>query len=811
MFAPAWGGPGGAGSTTYFDNNKRSGTLYFDATRTLPPLPVYAGLDVSGDMARWQPQQNAGGPPPESYIELRRALYRQTGGTPTWTVVDRFDNELNPGDQIFRDSMVRLFTDEHLPPKKDIACRQGKLAISGVRIRQADYFTTWARGSRQWLFDTQNNVAGNPAGAGVITLDERTPRYAFSRLTGVEKAKTVQQDAYVGGAQTSRKGEVWAQNELPDGQTTGMPWFFMNYYNGWGEAKRGKPTFFSTRTFDVAGGQNRLYPTVADLGNPVDAWRLPNASGPASMRMSYGEKGVTDAKYVDGMDPKNFMAPYRFYQKDADFEQVAEVLDVPLWGPLVEAAAGGGAGRTYATLPEILIQEPTVTTPLKFPKAPAGANLAYWNRLQLDPAKFDVTPGPGGRPNLLSGVPVVPSPVGFIPAQQAGLVLLDAFTVDDRGASTFDADASGTINFAERAAAENRRLRLAQGYQGKLTPGLINVNTAPIEVMRAMPQMTRLVYEDDDHLSGISTVVDPTLQQARPRHFPTTPTTQFNAIGFDYGTPAPRVRLAESIDLWRTKGNEAPFGGVIDPAMPSYSSRGVDLPDASNNLEHAPGMRQERGIDSIGELAIMTKGANFADPANPLAGDVGNSWNQTVGWSVRYPGLDPFRTRYDDVTSGAAYRAPVSAGPTAAPGSKPYRTDGIPKAAVAGDLHFHSLNGRTATDPHLLTIATDDRSTTTGPTAIEPTLFRYDLTSGDALEQNSLLKGISNIVTTRSDVFTVHLRVRTIKRNPMTGRWDATDPDYILDESRYVMGVDRSGVDRPGQKPEVLYFSKVPN
>ena len=50
---------------------------------------------------------------------------------------------------------------------------------------------------------------------------------------------------------------------------------------------------------------------------------------------------------------------------------------------------------------------------------------------------------------------------------------------------------------SERAAAENRRLRLARNFEGKLTPGLININTAPVEVMRAMPHMTRLVYDDD--------------------------------------------------------------------------------------------------------------------------------------------------------------------------------------------------------------------------------------------------------------------------------------------------------------------------
>jgi hypothetical protein len=45
----------------------------------------------------------------------------------------------------------------------------------------------------------------------------------------------------------------------------------------------------------------------------------------------------------------------------------------------------------------------------------------------------------------------------------------------------------------------------------------------------------------------------------------------------------------------------------------------------------------------------------------------------------------------------------------------------------------------------------------------------------------------------------------------MTGIWNATDPDYIIDDSRYVMLVDRSNVNVPTDKPRILYFEKLPN
>jgi hypothetical protein len=87
----------------------------------------------------------------------------------------------------------------------------------------------------------------------------------------------------------------------------------------------------------------------------------------------------------------------------------------------------------------------------------------------------------------------------------------------------------------------------------------------------------------------------------------------------------------------------------------------------------------------------------------------------------------------------------------------------------------------------------------------------HDQTAGDAVEQNQLLKGISNLVTTRSDVFTVWLRIRTIKQDPLTGQWNGTDPEFIIDDSRYMMTVDRSSVDRPGEQPRIVSFVKVSN
>ena len=123
----------------------------------------------------------------------------------------------------------------------------------------------------------------------------------------------------------------------------------------------------------------------------------------------------------------------------------------------------------------------------------------------------------------------------------------------------------------------------------------------------------------------------------------------------------------------------------------------------------------------------------------------------------------------------------------------------------------------------MLVTATDDRNTpfnetndttndVAGTTQFNETkAYHYDMTSGDAVEQNQMLRGISNIVTTRSDVFTIWLRIRTIKQDTLTGQWNGTDPESIVDDSRYMMTIDRSSVDRPGEQPRIVSFVKVPN
>jgi hypothetical protein len=91
----------------------------------------------------------------------------------------------------------------------------------------------------------------------------------------------------------------------------------------------------------------------------------------------------------------------------------------------------------------------------------------------------------------------------------------------------------------------------------------------------------------------------------------------------------------------------------------------------------------------------------------------------------------------------------------------------------------------------------------------EAALAEADTSFGDPEETNMLLSGIANLVTTRSDVFTVYIRIRSFTQNAATGRWDASDRENVIEDTRYVMLVDRSNVDRPGDQPRVLYVERV--
>jgi hypothetical protein len=191
----------------------------------------------------------------------------------------------------------------------------------------------------------------------------------------------------------------------------------------------------------------------------------------------------------------------------------------------------------------------------------------------------------------------------------------------------------------------------------------------------------------------------------------------------------------------------------VPEAIVGYRDRTerLDEPDYRERDLVATDLRAERGIASVGELLLLDKQPTTAPPGSSLV--------YPESFRLDFAAQDPFRL--------------------------------VPRESTR--------------------ISTDVVDVPPPPGATPPNnIPTPDNVAGDSEEANLLFAGMSNMITTRSDVFTVYFKIRSFTQNPVTGRWDATDPEYIVDESRYVMLVDRSEVNVPSDKPKIVYLEKLP-
>jgi hypothetical protein len=239
---------------------------------------------------------------------------------------------------------------------------------------------------------------------------------------------------------------------------------------------------------------------------------------------------------------------------------------------------------------------------------------------------------------------------------------------------------------------------------------------------------------------------------------------------------APYSHLVDAIRSYRDRGlfgAPTPFNVGL---LPTYADRGLTqgqinssglgstLPASLPRL--FPSMRGERGFASIGELLLLNRLPDSTVPAGLRA-----------SYTTRWLGYDP----YADYAVG---------------GFGDY------------DIGYSWATDRTNPRPRQLP-ADILGAITPDPDPVIP-FKEHDEPLGDAEDFNLVLKGIGNLVTTRSDVFTVYLRVRQVRQDDSTGRWDGTKKDLILDDSRYVMCIDRSNCNSPDDQPRIVYFQKCP-
>lgn len=709
----------------------------------------------------------------DSSIELLRVLL-PTSPQPTYAVVDRIDTPDGAGGQSaweFRDQVGRLRTDpKHLPPQAGYAYfgpappQSQQNYFNGIRLEGNDYFVVWSRAGRFWRNDVDNN--------GVITNDEKAPRYALATRPKSDAVDLELYDSYVGGSSQKVVGVGVVKSADPDsGGPNGGPWFKA------ASGSRHKPTYFPTRSVPLGGGEF-TYPA----GFPV--FQSEVSAAPAGSNWIPVQNLFIAHKVGENEGTPPMPYPYQFIHPERGFERVGDLLLVPLWSTVVEA---NDPTKTVRTFGEILAGFAS--------EYPVEEGI-YLNRIRLYDDNDDqdiklatiVGPALSNTGQLLPSNPNLNRP--FLPA---GVGLFDAFVCDGPGALPWRTDVYGnalgawfiSYNGGQVIQPENAELRSPRNAGGGLAgrdrsspgslvlglpweqmpvdptvvrmasgvPGLVNLNTAPLEVLRTLPHWSWLIHERMDA----------------------------NNFGDSLATLArSRSRVPEAIEQYR---NRVPV--PANSPKPGYGDRGV-----ANQVTGGwfPGMRATSGLASVGELLLLRRSSTVLPAAFPVP--------PNPNWSPD----EQDRQR-------ASYRIDF---PKANVWDRDLRV--WPQIAPANGLVMPpAMDSQLSTDLFSPVVApTVDPFGTTYLTANGSPVFAGDGVAADAEEASLLFTGASNLVTTRSDVFTVYFRVRTVRQNPVTGVWNGTDRNAIVDEARYVMGVDRSEVLRPGQAPRILYLEKLP-
>lgn len=629
-----------------------------------------------------------------------------------------------------------------------------------------------------------------------------------------------------------------------------------------------------------------VYPSSGDWENFATGYSLDIRS--AGLEQDYGfvpmDLGAPRrSDYEGGFRPELWGNSLQMLLKDNDFEQIGELANVFMWGPVLQLPdtplpkagfddtftfdddnyAGTNPWDQWRQMPHPIGDEvngfavvrtfPEVMTEIAVHQdALNNANLSDGGRGLRDDQPDDYPVGGGTLVNRLNidlgfndpgadtrferpwtqvlGGARFSSLPAYRPKLPAGVGLFDAVTVDGRGINARHPDLNndGLYLASEALRAEVDRYDLARGFSGNPTKGLLNLNTASLEALRCLPQMSRLVYNDYFENDAFA--------DFRGRHARSASWTPRGEViyGHDGSGDVPysnhkHVRFAESIERYRL--GDALFRGVKDfranvpeeerfipqPSLADRGYAGIDYGDfVSNSIDYDvldgfygyfPGMRNDRGVVSIGELLTMQR--TSAEEFELLNG--GND-PQIPGWIYRSADVRSLgRTPYPQGTSTNFARTLFHLGHRGVAGEEfPFPNNG------GGLIVSSQADARVSTDRNNL------RRTVLGrrkdlpysnpsllPVDVPRTEFAPDNIAADSEELNLLFSGMANMITTRSDVFTIYMTIRTFTQDPTTGIWDASKESNIIDESRYVMVVDRSQVESPTDRARILAFSKV--
>ncbi|MCP4835239.1 MAG: hypothetical protein GY895_10805, partial [Phycisphaera sp.] len=361
------------------------------------------------------------------------------------------------------------------------------------------------------------------------------------------------------------------------------------------------------------------------------------------------------------------------------------------------------------------------------------------------------------------------------------------------------------------------------------------LNTASPEVLRTLPHMSRLISNDreqwpvtdpdgDDVPYWIATV------NPGPERRPQGDLLANGKPNPDSDSVNPQwTRIPESIVRYRdgdgTLARVNPRADIGDAgddglALPAYLDRGSVAPQGTVPLTSPlfpegsvdasalsfggssgffPGMRRNAGIASTGELLLLQRpalngGFSLRERSSPsIFGLLGDPYARQNLSSRALTELEQsdvapeqcnlgWRPRFDDDLL-------MQADARLATDRTNIRWDAVVEDIPTGDF--------------------DDSLDEKAPPEFDMEI--PDSVAGDAEEAYLLFSGISNLVSVRSDTFTAYIQIKSFKQNPVTGIWDAMDPEFLVDDSRYVFQIDRSNCQRPSDAPLIRMLNKVPS
>ncbi len=426
------------------------------------------------------------------------------------------------------------------------------------------------------------------------------------------------------------------------------------------------------------------------------------------------------------------------------------------------------------------------------------------------------------------------------PALPAGLSIFDSLVCDGPGSNyTFDLKDDGRQAY-DQIAFDEEAFSNAAGFSGRPTRGLINLNTASPEVLRTLPHMSRLISNDREQWS----VTDPDGDNQPDWIATVNPGPDRRPEGdlLANGKPNPNSdlvnpqwnRIPESIVRYRDGDvtlvarvnpragfGDADYDGL---ALPAYRDRGGRgdaepisplFPEGIGNVDATapplggpsgffPGMRRNAGIASAGELLLLQRPALDGPGGVPLRGRSSPSMFGLLG--DPYARQDPLQ----DLSSRAFDFQNDDVEPEQCNlGWRPRFSDDV---LMQADARLATDRTNIRWDAVVEDIDLDDPDLVAKFKAPpEYDMEIPDSVAGDAEEAYLLFSGISNLVSVRSDTFTAYIQIKSFKQNPVTGIWDAMDPEYLVDDSRYVVQIDRSNCERPSDAPLIRMLNKVPS